>query len=68
MSYAPLIRHDGRIKPFAEATVHVSAPALHYGLDSACVRPIAFRGAGRTIDRWRWLTPVYGDALLEAAA
>jgi branched-chain amino acid aminotransferase len=31
MSYAPLIWHNGRIKPFAEATVHVSAHALHYG-------------------------------------
>jgi branched-chain amino acid aminotransferase len=31
MSYAPLIWHNGRIKPFAEATVHVCAHALHYG-------------------------------------
>jgi len=31
MSYAPLIWHNGRIRPFAEATVHVSAHALHYG-------------------------------------
>ena len=31
MSYAALIWHNGRIKPFAEATVHVSAHALHYG-------------------------------------
>jgi len=31
MSYADLIWHNGRIKPFAEATVHVSAHALHYG-------------------------------------
>jgi len=31
MSYAPLIWHNGRIQPFAEATVHVSAHALHYG-------------------------------------
>lgn len=31
MSYAPWIWHNGRIKPFAEATVHVSAHALHYG-------------------------------------
>lgn len=31
MSYAPLIWHNGRIQPFADATVHVSAHALHYG-------------------------------------
>jgi branched-chain amino acid aminotransferase len=31
MSYAPMIWHNGRIRPFAEATVHVSAHALHYG-------------------------------------
>ena len=31
MSYAPLIWHNGCIRPFAEATVHVSAHALHYG-------------------------------------
>ena len=31
MSYAPLIWHNGRLKPWAEATVHVSAHALHYG-------------------------------------
>ncbi|HEV7491844.1 MAG TPA: branched-chain amino acid transaminase [Rhodanobacteraceae bacterium] len=31
MSYAPLIWHNGHIRPFAEATVHVSAHALHYG-------------------------------------
>jgi branched-chain amino acid aminotransferase len=31
MSYAPLIWHNGRVRPFAEATVHVSAHALHYG-------------------------------------
>jgi len=27
----PFIWHNGRIKPWAEATVHVSAHALHYG-------------------------------------
>jgi len=31
MSYAPLIWHNGRMQPWAEATVHVSAHALHYG-------------------------------------
>ena len=31
MSYAAMIWHNGRIRPFAEATVHVSAHALHYG-------------------------------------
>jgi branched-chain amino acid aminotransferase len=31
MSYAPLIWHNGVIRPFADATVHVSAHALHYG-------------------------------------
>ncbi|MGH8173627.1 MAG: branched-chain amino acid transaminase, partial [Rhodanobacteraceae bacterium] len=31
MSYAELIWHNGRIKPWHEATVHVSAHALHYG-------------------------------------
>jgi len=31
MSYAALIWHNGRMKPFAEATVHVCAHALHYG-------------------------------------
>ncbi|MEP7041468.1 MAG: branched-chain amino acid transaminase [Dokdonella sp.] len=31
MSYAPLIWHNGRMQPWADATVHVSAHALHYG-------------------------------------
>mgnify|MGYP003767970001 CR=1 FL=1 len=31
MTHAALIWHNGRIKPWAEATVHVSAHALHYG-------------------------------------
>jgi branched-chain amino acid aminotransferase len=31
MNHAPLIWHNGRLKPWAEATVHVSAHALHYG-------------------------------------
>ena len=31
MSYAQLIWHNGSIKPWHEATVHVSAHALHYG-------------------------------------
>jgi branched-chain amino acid aminotransferase len=31
MSYAELIWHNGSIKPWHEATVHVSAHALHYG-------------------------------------
>ena len=29
--YPPNIWHNGRIKPWAEATVHVMAHALHYG-------------------------------------
>ncbi|WP_049620676.1 branched-chain amino acid transaminase [Frateuria defendens] len=31
MSNTPFLWHNGRIKPWAEATVHVSAHALHYG-------------------------------------
>src|SRR3569623_1771612 len=31
MNHAPLLWHNGRIKPWADATVHVSAHALHYG-------------------------------------
>lgn len=31
MQNAPLLWHNGRIKPWAEAHVHVSAHALHYG-------------------------------------
>ena len=31
MNHAPLLWHNGRITPWAEATVHVSAHALHYG-------------------------------------
>lgn len=31
MNHAPLLWHNGHIKPWAEATVHVSAHALHYG-------------------------------------
>jgi len=31
MNHAPLIWHNGKLKPWAEATVHVSAHALHYG-------------------------------------
>ena len=27
----PFLWHNGRIKPWAEATVHVSTHALHYG-------------------------------------
>ncbi len=30
-TYPPFIWHNGRIKPWAEATVHVMAHALHYG-------------------------------------
>src|SRR6187402_958773 len=30
-TYPDLIWHNGRIKPWAEATVHVMAHALHYG-------------------------------------
>lgn len=31
MNHAALIWHNGHLKPWAEATVHVSAHALHYG-------------------------------------
>ncbi len=31
MSHTSLIWHNGRLKPWQEATVHVSAHALHYG-------------------------------------
>src|SRR5690349_1999868 len=31
MNHAPLLWHNGHIKPWADATVHVSAHALHYG-------------------------------------
>jgi branched-chain amino acid aminotransferase len=31
MNHAPLLWHNGRIRPWADATVHVSAHALHYG-------------------------------------
>lgn len=31
MSHAPFIWHNGRLKPWQDATVHVSAHALHYG-------------------------------------
>ena len=31
MNHAALIWHNGQIKPWAQATVHVSAHALHYG-------------------------------------
>jgi branched-chain amino acid aminotransferase len=31
MSHSRLIWHNGQLKPWAEATVHVSAHALHYG-------------------------------------
>jgi len=31
MSNAPFLWHNGRIKPWAEASVHVSTHALHYG-------------------------------------
>ncbi len=31
MTHAALIWHNGRMKPWQEATVHVSAHALHYG-------------------------------------
>ncbi|MBX3697063.1 MAG: branched-chain amino acid transaminase [Dokdonella sp.] len=31
MSHSSLIWHNGQLKPWAEATVHVSAHALHYG-------------------------------------
>ena len=30
-TYPEHIWHNGRIKPWAEATVHVMAHALHYG-------------------------------------
>ena len=29
--YPPYIWHNGKLKPWAEATVHVMAHALHYG-------------------------------------
>ncbi|MBC6943393.1 MAG: branched-chain amino acid transaminase [Xanthomonadales bacterium] len=31
MAHTPLLWHNGRIKPWADAHVHVSAHALHYG-------------------------------------
>ena len=31
MQYPPYIWHNGAIKPWAEATVHVMAHGLHYG-------------------------------------
>ncbi|HEY8683787.1 MAG TPA: branched chain amino acid aminotransferase, partial [Rhodanobacter sp.] len=31
MSNTPFLWHNGRIKPWADASVHVSTHALHYG-------------------------------------